>query len=282
MRIITRTIYGSRLQTELLLGLPYVPVTNTTLNEKFGIQSGVVPDSQAVPRVRYFCIGNGGHRNEVGGDGQPYVSAIQHAASDAALYKHLPFLIREPDSDLTALERQRYALRKQITVNGDTYIAYYAKRLDFTNVAAEMKHNTVSDGITSSIPFVPTGANLNPTAPAIPSTGVVTTNGDYLSASAVLNLNFSEQDVAELINVATILFANPLYAVISEIGLVAGVDKVVSAPAFGGGSFNYSEVVSAQITTHITAHYPVQFSNLGFDFGVEIGATEPLVGVVSE
>lgn len=282
MRIITRTIFGSRLQTAMLLGLPYTQIANTTLNEKFGIQSGVVPDNQAVPRVRYFAIGNGGHRNLVGGDGQPYTSPVQHSASDAALYKHLPFLLREPTSDLTTIERQRYALRKQIVVGGENYIAYYLKRLDLTGVVPEMKHNTVTDGVTTSVPFVPTGANLNPVAPTIPSTGVTSTNGDYLSASAMLNLNFTAEDVAELINVAEIMYDNALYAVISEIGLVAGVDKVVSTPAVGGGTFNYSEVVGAQITTHITAHYNVGFANQGFDFGIELGATEPLIGVTSE
>lgn len=282
-RIVTRTIYGSRLQTAMLLGLPYTQVANTTLNEKFGIQSGVLPDGGAVPRVRYFCIGNGGHRNMTGGDGQPYTSPIQHSASDAALYKHLPFLLREPANDLSALERTNYALRKQIVVNGENYIAYYLKRLDLTGVSPEMKHNTVADGITTSVPYVPTSANLNPVAPTIPSTGVTTTNGDYLSASALLNLDFSETDVNELINVAEIMYDNSLYAVISEIGLVAAVDKIVSAPVpVGSGTFNYNEVVGAQITTHITAHYNVGFSNQGFDFGVEIGATEPLFGVTSE
>lgn len=282
MRIITRTIYGSRLQATMLLGLPYTQIANTTLNEKFGVQAGVVPDNQAVPRVRYFAIGNGGHRNLVGGDGQPYTSPVQHSASDAALYKHLPFLLREPTNDLTVTERLRYGMRKVIPINGTNYVAYYLKKLDLTGVVPEMKHNTVTDGVTGSVPFVPTGANLNPVAPSIPSTGVTSTNGDYLSASANLNLDFSAEDVAELINVATIMYDNPLYAVISEIGLVAGVDKTVSAPAAGGGTFNYSEVVGAQITTHITAHYNVGFSNQGFAFGIELGATEPLIGVTSE
>ena len=283
MKIISRTIMGSRLQTMLLLGLPYSAVANTTLNEKFDVQSGVLPDNPTttIPRVRYFCIGNGGHRNATGADGTAYTTPIQHSAGDGALYNHLPFLIRPVDEDISVVERAKYAMRVVQDINGESYVAYYLKRLDFTDVSPTMMHNTVVDGVTTSVPFVPTGANLNPTAPAIPATGVTTTNGDYLSASALLNLAFTAEDVAELVNVAQVMYDNEYYAVISEIGLVAGVDKIVTADAFGGGTFNYLEAIQAQITTHITGHYPIGYTNQGFDFGLELGATEPLIGVTT-
>lgn len=281
MRIITRTIYGSRLQTAQMLNLPYTAVANTTLNEKFGILAGVQPDNNEVPACRYFCIGLGGHRNMMGSDNRPYVSPIQHDPSDAALYDHLPFLLREPTDDLSPTERARYALRKQILVSGVPYIAYYLRRLDLDNVQPTMMHNTVTDGVVSSVPFVPSSANLNPTPPPIPPTGVVTTDGDYLSASALVSLNFTAAEIQELVNVAELLFGNELMAVISEIGLVAGVDKTTTATAAGGGTFNYLEAVACQIVSHITAYYSAAFANNGFDFSLELGATEPLVGITT-
>ncbi len=281
MRIITRTIYGSRLQTALLLGLPYTAVPNTTLNEKFAVQSGVAPNNNAVPRVCYFGIGNGGHRNLAGADGIPYTSPIQHDPGDAALYRHLPFLLRDPNNDLDATQRLKYGMRKQIVVGGLNYIAYYLKRLELNNVEPVMMHNTVQEGTTTSVPFVPTSANLNPVPPAIPPTGVVTTNGDYLSTSAVLRLDFSAQDVAELVNVAKLMYDNELLAVISEICLVAAVPQIVTAQGPGNTQFNYTEAIAAQITTHITSHYSVGSTNQGFDFGLELGATEPLLGIAT-
>ena len=279
MHIITRSIYGSRLQTMLLLGLPYTPVENTTLNEKYDVFPDLQPNATDVPRVRYFCIGKGGHRNATGADGHPYVSPVQHSPGDAALYDALPFLLRLPNNDLTAGEREKYAMRKIITVNGQQYVAYYLKRLDTVGVNAQMLYNSVANNVTTTTPFVPSGANLNPTQPAIPATGVVTTTGDYLSTSAILDLDFTAQDVAELIEVCRIMYDNELYAVISEIGLVAGVDRIVTTPAAGGGTFNYLEAIAAQITTFITAHYSVGYTNNGFEYKLELGATEPLIGL---
>lgn len=281
MQIITRTVYGADLQNTLYFKLPYTFKENTTLNEKFGVQAGVVPAVGVIPTVNYYAIGNGGHRNSTGADGQPFTSPIQHSAEDAALYKHLPFIVREVSNDLDVVTRQKYAMRKEILVNGLPYIAYYLKRLDFTGVSTAMTHNTVVDGVTTTVPFVPTGANLNPVAPAIPPTGVVTTNGDFLATSAILRLDFSATDVAELINVATTLFDNELYAVISEIALVSGVDRVVTALDSTGTQFNYNEAIVAQIVTHITRHYSVGSANGGFDFALELGATEPLIGVTT-
>lgn len=61
MRIITRTVWGASLQTSLLLGLPYYPQENSTLNEKFDVEAGADLKG-TIPHVKYFCIGNGGHR----------------------------------------------------------------------------------------------------------------------------------------------------------------------------------------------------------------------------
>ena len=281
MRTITRTIYGSRLQTAMLLGLPFVSAANTTLNEKFAVQSGVQPAGGTPPTVGYFCIGNGGHRNVTGTDGKPYTSPVQHDPGDAALYSHLPFILREPDNDLSSLDRAKYALRKQITVSGEQYIAYYLKRMDLSDIDLIMMLNTTVDGVTTSVPYIPSAGNLNPTAPLIPPTGIISTTGTYLSASGLLNLNFTAQDVLELIAVAEIMYENPLMAIISEIGLVAGVDAIVTVDDFEGNPFNYEEAIAAQIVTHITAHYPVAFTSLGFDFALEMGAAEPQIGVVS-
>lgn len=282
MKNITRTIYGSMLQEQLLFGLPFTLVPNTTLNEKFTTQAGVLPNTGDRPRVGYYCIGNGGHQNLVGANGRPYSSPIQHSPGDAALYSHMPFLIRDPSNDLDVTTRQKYALRQLIQSPGGTnYIAYWLKRMDMTNVAPKMMQNHVVDGNTISDPFIPTGANLNPTPPPIPPTGggVVTTTGDYLSTSAVVGLDFSAQDVAELVNVAKILYNNELLAVISEIGLVSAADKIVTGTGAGNQQFNYLEAVCAQICTHIGGYWPVSYMNQGFDFGLEVGSTEPLFGL---
>lgn len=277
MKIITRTVYGAALQTALLFGLPYRPVPNSTLNEKFGVFANMDLPQGVIPHVRYFCIGNRGHRVISGADGIPYTSPVNHRASDAALFNHLPFILREVDNDLSIERRTQYGLRRREQINGVDYIAYYLKRLNVAAVAMEMQHTTVVDGNSTTRTFVPNNDNLNPSHPNLPNTGVITTDGNSLTTSAIVPIIISEQDVAELVNVARILYDNEQLAVISEIGLCSGVDRVVSAEG-PTGQFNYNEALGVQIATHITGYYPVGYTSKGFELQVEGGATEPMLG----
>lgn len=276
MRIITRTLLGANLQTALLLNLPFTVSASTTLNEKFNIEAGTALDPGVIPKVRYYCIGNSGHRVITGADGIPYTSPINHRASDFALFNHLPFVLRELSDDLTLTQRAAYGLRKLEVINGVNYIAYYLKRIDVSSVSTEMYHTTVVDGISSTVPFIPGNDNLNPEHPALPNEGVISTDGNYLTASAIVPINFTEFDVTELMNVASILYDNEERAIISEIGLCSGVDKVVTSTG-AGGNINYNEAIAVQIVTHITGYYPVGFTNIGFELQIEAGATEPML-----
>lgn len=277
MKIITRTVWGSSLQSSLLLGKPHQILTNTTLNEKFQVQSGTPLPAGKSPILQYLCIGDGGHRNRTSADGRPFTSPINHRATDAACFSHIPFILREVTNDLTLTERSKYGLRVKETHGGRNYFAYYLKRMNLANVVTELLHTTVQDGIPAPVPFVPTSANLNPQPPEMPNTGVITTSGNYISVSSLIPLLFSESDVAELIEVAKILYDNEYMAVISEIGLCSGVDLQTTGPGPGNEVISYTEAVGVQVATFITAYYSMGFTNKGFDFEVEVGATEPLL-----
>lgn len=277
MRKITRTIYGAALQTSLYRGIPHVIVDNTTLNEKFDIIADAKPKPNDVLAMRYLCIGLGGHRHVTGAEGIPYTTPITHRANHAALYKHNPFVIRRQNDDLTVAERAKYGLRRTEVHNGERYFAYYLKRIENIDSTPIMEHTTIIDGVTTTVPFTPTNADLNPVPPEIPSTGVLATHGNYLSVTSTATIIFDEWDVAELKNVARVLYDNELFAVISEMALCSGVDRVVTGDGPDNSSINYTEVVGVQIAAHITAYYSVGFTNQGFNFEIDLGATEPLV-----
>lgn len=279
MKTITRTILGSALQTAKFQGLPYPILPNTTLNEKFDIQASEKPASNVYIDTKYFCIGIGGHRTQIGADSVPFISPIQHRASDLALFKHVPFVLRELNNDLTAAQRDKYALRRVETHNGRNYAAYYLKRLVQTNTTVAMKRTVNNNGISTTQPFVPTSANLNPPQPEISPTGVVTTSGDYLSVASVTPIVFDANDVLELLEVARVLYDNEEMALISEIGLCAGIDKTVQGQGTGNTVFNYKEAIGVQLVSHLTTYYPMSFLNDGFETQIELGATEPLIGV---
>ena len=110
MKTITRTIMGSALQSALLLGIRPQILPFTTLNEKFGVLADAKLNEGEVPHLGYFAIGNGGHRNRVGGDGTPYSTPHHRVSSHAALYRHLPFVLRPVDNDLSVSERAQAGL----------------------------------------------------------------------------------------------------------------------------------------------------------------------------
>lgn len=284
MEQMTRTVYSSALQTALYMNLPAPIKTNSTLNERFSIQQGVLPTIDNPPRARYFTLGNGGHSFTVGADGIPKPEPIQHRTTDAAAFKPLPFVLRLPANDLSPTDRAKYALRRTEVWQGVNYIAYYLKRIDFTGVTVDMQFKTVdSTGNVTTTEFVPDSSNLNPQPPQLSSTDVNLTTGDFVTADARVDLSLSASDCAELINVATIMFGDPRAAIVSEIMLASGVDQAVTVQSgVGNGSFSFLEAIASQVMTFISGFVPVQFMNNGVDILLDVGATEPLLNLNGE
>lgn len=284
MRIITRTVFGAAMQTAQYLGKAYQVQENSTLNQKFGIQANTFPANDERHAVKYFCIGNGGHRAITGADGISYTTPNNHAATDGACFNHLPFVLREVANDLTVEQRAQYGLRRIETHNGLQYVAYYAKRLVLDNVNVNLQKTTVEGNNQTTNPFVPTAANLSPTplGEQATNTEVVTASGEYVSGSAVVTINFNQADADELREVARVLYGDEKYAVISEIALLGGVDRTVTGSGAGSSSINYLEVIAAQVTTFISTYYQLNMQNNGFTFTADVGIAEPLFTVEEE
>lgn len=280
MELNTRTVYSAYLQTNQLMALPFLVVPFTTLNQRFDIQAGVLPAAGTLPHLGYMSIGNGGHGIKVGANGKPVPTPIQHRATDASLYEPIPFVLRLLSEDLTAVERAKYALRKEVQYQGRTYAAYYLRRIDLTNVVTVMEYRTVENGQTTITSFVPDNSNLFPTPPDLNNAGVNVPTGDYVSASAKINIQMGAAEMDELIHVAEVIYEDPDYAIISEIGLVTGVDKVITVTG-QGGSYNFNECIAAQVASHVAAFYPIRFSRNGLEIVLDCGATEPLFKLVS-
>lgn len=278
MKVVTRTGYGAFVQVDGLTGIPFELVASTTLNERWGVQSGVAPTPGTLPTMRYFVIGNGGHKLTVGANNIAKPEPVQHEATDAGLYNQIPFVLRELASDLTAQQMAGYRLRVPAVFNGVNYIAYYGKVLDYTGVETQMQLVTInSDGTQTVVPFVPDSSNLNPTPPALSSTGVNVVTGQYLTVSAKVPLNLTTDDATELENVANIIYGDPELAIISEIGLVTGVDKAVTGGGSGQPTIQYTEVIAAQIATIFNSFYAMEYANDGIQVLLDVGSTEPLL-----
>jgi hypothetical protein len=272
-----RTIYSSALQTAQMLGMPLVISPNTTLNERFAVLEDAVLPEGVYPRVKYFCIGNGGHRLTVGADGIPLARENQHYPTDAACFKPLPFVLRADNNDLSALERSRYALRVSETHSGARYFAYYLKRIPMqgTQVTLELR-NVATDGTITSVNFVPTPANLVPLPRVLTNAGANLLSSDYITCAARLSISLSEQDCTELLDACRIIFSDDSYAIISEMGLCSGLDKVILLP----DNTNFAEAIGVQVTSFINTVHHVKFSSSGISGYFDLGSNEPMFSMV--
>jgi hypothetical protein len=272
-----RTIYGAYLQSCQFLNMPVALTENSTLNQKYNTHSGVILGVGETPKVSYMGIGNGGHKAQVGADGVTQIVAVPHLPRHAALYHQVPFILRTPENDLTAAERINYRLRVIETHHGVTYIAYYLKVLKLDETVPQMTYMTERSGAVTTMPFVPTVADLNPSAPALSSSGVLSTTGDYLSVTAQVRFIMTEPDMQELTNVAAILYDDVNAGmIISELAVCSGVDRAVPGN-FNGTVVNYTDAVAVQVTHFIQDFYTTQFNSTGIDMIMDIGAVEPLL-----
>jgi hypothetical protein len=278
MNLVTRTLASSYLQTCLLMNANFVLTPETTLNELYAIQNGVAPIS--TPTLGYFAIGNGGHKITVGANGIPLTLPVQHAATDAALYNGLPFILRPINNDIDTASQANYALRRIETHGGNQYIAYYLKRLPVAGIAPTMQSINTVNGVSTAAIYTPTSANLNPTPPALNSAGVNLVSGNYVAASANMNIALSANDVAELLNVATVLYGDPAYAIISEVALCSGLDKVVQSATYGNATIPFKEAIAVQVISFINTYFALSFNSTGLDILLDCGSSEPLFSLV--
>lgn len=272
----TRTVYGAYLQACKHLGIPFTLKANTTLNELFNIQANVLPDAGMYPNLGYFGMGNGGHTIEAGADNSPVIVPKVFKSTSAALYNQMPFILRPIGNDLSAAERVKYALRRLEQRNGVTYIAYYLKRLDLSNVVANMFLTSVVNGVSNTTPYVPDSSVLHPTPPLLTIPSVQTADGTYVSASAPLGIVLDENDVSEWLNVCKIINGNTNAAMVTEVAICSGINKQVQYTDPGGQPFQMLEAIAVQVCDFMNVGAPLQFNSSGTTFNLDIGATEPL------
>ena len=271
-----RSIYGAYLQTCALLGFNVDIKPNSTLNQKFDLFPNEIFNSGETPTVKYLTIGNGGHTASMGVDGLPLINPVPHSPRHAALYNHLPFIIREVGEDLTPSERLLYRLRVPRTIDSVNYMCYYAKVLDLSMVEPKIELRNNTDGIITATDFTPSLADLNPVKPVIPVNGNITSTGNYLASTAKIEFVMNEAEITELLNACNIIYGSDNYAFISEIGLCSGVDRTLMGN-FGGPPSAYTEAVGVQIMNFISTAIPAYALSTSITQTIDVGSTSPLL-----
>lgn len=270
---VTRTIYGAHLSTHKAIGVPYQPDLNTTLNQKYEVHADEPLLKDEWPYIRYVAIGRGGARPAITTDNKLSIEPLKHSPRDAGLFDMVPWVIRTMKDDLSPQERKRYRMRVPFTKDGVPYVAYYLRYIDVSNTKPIMELRHTEDGKTVSDIFTPEVSDLSPIPREISNINVNNPDSDCLISTAALDVHVDANDINELINVFSILDGDPKKAIISEIGLVSGVDRLV-AGAVGSTTSNYLEVIGAQVNAY-AFQFEVMMANKAYiDFRFDVGSSE--------
>lgn len=276
MEQVTRTVYSAHLNTCKLLNKPFTILPNSTLNQKFNLFTNEVPNPNEYPTLAYIGIGNKGASYEVTSSGYVLTTPIPHLARDASLYNFIPFVIRDINNDLSATERLKYRLRVPITIGSTQYVAYYLRVLNLTSVVPSVELRNVNNGVITTNSFTPTLSDLTPTPPDLSNVNLNDPNGDYLVSTAKVTFTLNQDDITNIMDACNLLYGDPRYAVINEIALCTGVDKILTG-TFGNVTSNYTDVIAAQVAAFISQYHALTASTTQVEILIDLGSVEPLL-----
>lgn len=272
-----RTGVGALIQTAQKHGLPYFYVPNSVMNKALDVFGDRLPDSTHIPISQYLAIGDGAlSATENNGDVELW--PIQHEPRHTGLYKQLPWVLRAENRDLSTPERSRFRMRKIIDIGGVKYVAYYLRKMDFSQTRASLEYRVIKNDVVTSSPWEPTPADQFPPRPKINPGQVYVTGDDYIAATAKTKVEFSIWDIAELINVSNILKGMNKLMTISEIAVCSGKDETVMGQ-FNGQPMNYTEAIGVQINDFISTLLPPAYNRAGAAINLDTGSSEPLLAL---
>lgn len=276
MEQVTRTVYSAHLNTCKLLNKPFTILPNSTLNQKFNLFANEVPNTNEYPTLGYIGIGNKGASYEVTSSGYVLTTPIPHLARDASLYNFIPFVIRDINNDLSTTERLKYRLRVPITIGSTQYVAYYLRALSLNSVVPGVELRNVNNGVITTNSFTPTLSDLTPTPPDLSNVNLNNPNGDYLVSTAKVTFTLNQDDINNIMDACNLLYGDPRYAVINEIALCTGVDKILSG-TFGSVTSNYTDVIASQVAAFISQYHALTSSTTQVEILIDLGSVEPLL-----
>jgi len=258
-----KTIYSKKIENRVKCGLPYTPILNTTLNEKFVINPGVDNKAITYPTINLITIGSGLSSVNKASSRLNMVSS-PHSAIDAALFNHIPFYLRPTTEAVTNPPSDKLRLHKVILINGIEHNAYYGYKItNFEYNNDIVKYNNIEDEYVNISKFDIIGSDvLNPT----PSTNINLDTKVYISDFIKIYTFFSEGELNEIIFAFNLLYPNET-PVITELAICTSKDIVINT---------INESVMVQVSYFIDLYKDLIEAkvNKKLDFFIEIGDME--------
>lgn len=204
---------------EYLSGKDVVIEKNTTLNEKYNILADMVIPSNTLPKLKYFGIG-------MGDMGTP-VKMGYHETIDGTTFETLPFLCRRLENDLAPIERVKYRMRKEQSINGVTYAFYYLRTIDdnidlinIKTIDKDASNSGVVGMFDTNNPAIlnPAPKVLDPINPEKSKFYIIENN---------ISFSFTQEEKNEIITAYRLLYSASDTPKITEICLYTGLDTTL-------------------------------------------------------
>lgn len=262
-----RTIFGIQLNLAQLTNKEYKIHANSTLNQHLDINQDINHPEGKYPYLGYYCIGVGGI-GSIGENTTDYPFS-QHSATDANLFKLMPFILRTENNDIEDAYKKKYRLRKIIEVNSIRYIAYYLRSVDMdteVNYSDEIMQVNNYNG-TSVLDVISTDSDFLSPQPINKKNNLITDTSSFVVSNVKFIINLDSVEIEEINNVMNILAYNKK---ITEIGLCTGYDLNIN------GSI---EAVSTQIAFHVgmTIELAAAMNEKSIHRIIEVGGQCPML-----
>ena len=262
----TKTIYSVMLDVANLLDKNHVVLPNTTLNEKFHLY--INNTEQKNPKLRYYCLGL--EYESLIQNTNMNIDTIRHKPTDGALFRHVPFIARRKNNDLSNTEKARYRLRIERTIDNEDYVFYFLKLIDDIDVNSKLLYVTNdSDETFLSLFSTEVDHILTPTIEERDK--VNDSLIDYIAYSQHATITITDAELDELYAACKLYYGDDVEVVLGELALVSGNETL--APD------GYSEIANAQINYFLKVDHILTDINLNNKFKktIELGGMSPMV-----
>lgn len=269
-----RTVYGALVQNALRWNTKLRILPNSTLNQKFVVAADALPYDTDKVTSQYFVLGINGVEYIPFQD--MYKSQWRnYRPTQAALFKHIPLVMRRMTEPLSPTERNNLRLRVIEVHNGVSYECWYARLTGHDETPADAEKRTVINNVITPDNWSPALSDLNPTPESLDPNAPVENGRSYIAVSKKVKIILTPADIQELINSATIKFGDPNLADISELAICSGVDRRIPGD-FNGTQQNYIESIYTQINDFMRVRFSAPDSLGGKELDLDIGTSEPM------
>lgn len=261
-----RTIHWLSIILDMSIGKRFKALDNTTLNEKFELDTDLHIEEGSYPTLKYFTIGVGG---EPITDASDVYKFSRHSAIDGSLYNQIPFAIKLPDEDLTLLEQAEYRFKKKILIDNVEYFAYYLKVIPKPDLRDFYYEITTDEG-TSTLGVFNNNTDkiLNPEPIEKHNRLTNVEQAKYISKLIKFFFILNKNEVDNLLEVISLLNLDATH--INEIGICSGKDVEID---------NMMHAVDVQMAYIMDTDLFLatdMLSDEKINLWLEVGGSEPL------